>query len=66
MIYMVPLLEMAQDHFQFIPETLYLAVTQEKINSSLASHLEEGSPYFPVASLFPFSAMEESEGEAPL
>lgn len=60
--YMIPLLEMAKDHFQFIPEILYLCTTSPKEDRELQArcekHVRSLAAYAPLQRLFPKSNAE--------
>jgi hypothetical protein len=65
--YMIPLLEMAEDHFQFLPEVLYLSAGSLKEDKELQSrcerHIRSQTAYSPLSTLWPQS---EAKGEGAL
>ena len=66
--YMVPLLEMAKDHLQFIPEVLYLstgvAKEDRELKARCESHIRSLTPYDPVLALTQIPEMEIEAGGA--
>ena len=62
MTYMIPLLEMAKDHSQFLPEILYLSLSQPEENQELQAkiekHIRTQDPYRPLTALFQIYEIE--------
>ncbi len=50
--YMIPLLEMAEHHFHYIQETLYLTTIPQPTPSKIQDYTQNTSPYPSVAHLF--------------
>ena len=53
--YMIPLLEMAKDHFQFLPEILYLSTgapkEERELQARCEQHIRSQTAYAPLSSL---------------
>lgn len=63
--YMIPMLEMAKNHYQFIPEVLYLAVQNRKEDREAIGKIEaairDHVAYSPLSALLTPNQIEDSE-----